>query len=151
MSSFPETIPSLQESWKAVEGIGLQHVGILFFKRVFEIAPEAVELFSSFKTIPFEERYDSPALQAHALKVMKTVAVAVSMLDNVPELLPVLRELGKKHVAYGVEEAHYGVIGQALLDTLAVGLGEAFTPALKAAWTELYGIIMKEMLAGANA
>ena len=38
------------------------------------------------------------------------------------------------------------VIGQALLDTLALGLGDAFTPALKAAWAEIYGIVSTTMI-----
>jgi hemoglobin-like flavoprotein len=37
---------------------------------------------------------------------MKTVGKAVSMLDDLPALVPVLKELGAKHVNYGVKEAH---------------------------------------------
>ena len=81
--------------------------------------------------------------------MMNTVGVAVKMLDDVPNLLPVLEGLGHKHVAYGVVNEHYPVIGQALLDTLALGLGDAFTPQLKAAWAEIYGVISAAMLKGA--
>lgn len=37
-------------------------------------------------------------------------------------------------------------VGQALLSVLEEGLGEAFTPALKAAWTDLYAIITDIMV-----
>ena len=126
-----------------------QAVGVLFFKRIFEIAPGALELFS-FRDVPAPELYESAKLKSHALKVMNTVGVAVSMLDDVPALLPVLEGLGKKHVDYGVVPAHYEVVGQALLDTLALGLGDAFTPELKAAWAEIYGVVSSTMIKGAN-
>jgi hypothetical protein len=58
-TAFPETIEALRSSWAAVEGLGLEPVGVLFFKRIFEIAPGAVDLFS-FKAIPQEARYVSP-------------------------------------------------------------------------------------------
>ena len=148
-TAFPDTIPALRSSWAAVDGIGLEAVGVLFFKRIFEIAPGALELFS-FKDLPADQLYESPRLKSHALKVMQTVGVAVKMLDDVPNLLPVLEGLGKKHVAYGVLPAHYPIVGQALLDTLALGLGEAFTPALKAAWAEIYGVVSSTMIKGSN-
>ena len=50
-TAFPDTSPALRSSWTAVEGIGLEPVGVLFFKRIFEIAPEALQLFS-FKDLP---------------------------------------------------------------------------------------------------
>ena len=146
---FPQTIPALRSSWTLVEGLGLEAVGVLFFKRIFEIAPAALGLFS-FKDVPAAELYESPALKRHALAVMKTVGTAVSMLDNVEGLLPVLEGLGNKHVKYGVLPVHYPIVGQALLDTLALGLGEAFTPALKAAWAEIYGVVSSTMIKGAN-
>ena len=38
-------------------------------------------------------------------------------------LLPVLRELGKRHVQYGVNEQDYAAVGETLLWTLERGLG----------------------------
>ena len=96
MAKFPETIPALQSSWGTVgSAVGLQAAGVLFFKRIFEIAPQALGLFS-FKEE--ENLYESTALKAHATKVMTTVGVAVSKLDDLPTLIPVLQELGKSVV-----------------------------------------------------
>ena len=146
---FPETRVALMESWAKVGStVGLQDAGVLFFKRIFELAPEALSMFSFSNET---DVYESPKLKAHALKVMNTVGVAVGMLNDVPKLLPILADLGKKHVSYGVLPAHYDVIGQALLDTLALGLGDTFTPALKAAWAEIYGIISTTMIGDALA
>jgi hypothetical protein len=42
----PDTNKLVQMSWAQVEALTLETVGVLFFKRVFEIAPEAITLFS---------------------------------------------------------------------------------------------------------
>jgi hemoglobin-like flavoprotein len=70
---------------------------------IFAAAPAALQLF------PFKDEldlYKSSALKRHALGVMTTVGKAVNMLDDLEALVPVLKELGAKHVNYGVEEAH---------------------------------------------
>lgn len=36
----------VQASWAKLETLGLETVGVMFFKRTFEIAPEAMRLFS---------------------------------------------------------------------------------------------------------
>ena len=58
----------------------------------------------------------------------------------------------KVHVTgYGVREAHYATVGAALLWTLEAGLGEAFTPAVRAAWTTAYGTLATVMIDAAQA
>jgi hemoglobin-like flavoprotein len=49
-------------------------------------------------------------------------------------------------VGYGVQDAHYALVGGALLKTLEQGLGPAFTPQVKAAWTEVYGVMSSVMI-----
>jgi len=63
--------------------------------------------------------------------------------------VPVLQALGKRHVGYGVKDAHYQTVGGALLKTLGQGLGEGFTPAVKDAWTAVYGVMVSVMVAPA--
>ncbi len=52
---------------------------------------------------------------------------------------------------YGVTEAHYDTVGSALLWTLAKGLGEQFTPAVKEAWATAYGTLAGAMKQAAMA
>ena len=76
---------------------------------------------------------------------------AVNMLG--PDLEPVtmaLEELGARHVNYGVIEAHYPIVGQALLATLGLALGDAWTPTVKEGWTNLYGYVSMTMIKGAK-
>ncbi|TIS32963.1 globin domain-containing protein, partial [Mesorhizobium sp.] len=51
---------------------------------------------------------------------------------------------------YGVEERHYPIVGQALIETLAAGLGTAFTPAVREAWEAAYGLLASVMIAAAR-
>jgi len=53
--------------------------------------------------------------------------------------------LGRRHVGYGVTDAHYDTVGGALLWTLEKGLGAAFTSEMKDAWATVYGVLATVM------
>ncbi len=86
----------------------------LFYGRLFELAPETQALF----------RYEpgSPGMANQGKKLMQTLGIAVANLDKLPVVVPASEELARRHVAYGVEPAHYDVVGAALLWTLEQGL-----------------------------
>ena len=70
-----------------------------------------------------------------------------------PDLSPladILKGLGRKHKVYGVLEAHYDIVGQALIQTLSVAMADAFTDEVKAAWGEVWGVISSTMIEGAG-
>jgi hypothetical protein len=46
-----ETVEAIQGSWKNVVALGEAYVGVLLFKNIFKIAPEALQMFS-FKNTP---------------------------------------------------------------------------------------------------
>jgi len=97
-----------------------------------------------------EEMYASASFQKHIAGVIRTVNTAVGMLG--PDLAPladILKKLGKRHEGYGVLEAHYAVVGQALIETLAAALQDAFTDEVKAAWVDVWGVISGAMIEGA--
>jgi len=91
----------------------------------------------------------NPDFMAHGLAVVKTVGAAVDGLQDLPALVPVLENLGFKHAAYAVKPEHYPVVGAAFLSTLSDGLGDAYTPAVKDAYTKMWGVVQATMLAGA--
>lgn len=82
-------------------------------------------------------------------RLMQMLGAAIDLLDRPTSLDPVLLKLGQRHAGYGVVDAHYASVGAALLDTLAAGLGDAFTPEVREAWTTLYGHVARTMQAGA--
>ena len=77
---------------------------------------------------------------------MTMLGALVAGLNNLEDLTPVLQNLGKRHVEYNVKESDYSTVGTALLNTLSVGLGEAFTTDVENALTDVYGIIASVMI-----
>jgi hemoglobin-like flavoprotein len=50
-----------------------------------------------------------------------------------------------------VKDVDYDTVGAALLWTLQQGLGPAFTPEVKSAWTTVYGLLASTMKAAAQS
>ncbi|MBV9261437.1 MAG: hemin receptor [Pseudolabrys sp.] len=120
----PQQIDLVQQSFAKVTPISDQ-AATLFYGRLFEIAPEVKAMF--------------PADMAEQRKkLMATLSVVVNGLTKLDTILPAASGLAKKHVGYGVKPAHYTPVGAALLWTLEQGLGPAWTPQLKDAWTAAY-------------
>jgi hemoglobin-like flavoprotein len=86
-----------------------------------------------------------------AKKLMQMIGVAVDKLNDLETLGPVLQDLARRHVDYGVQESHYQTVGAALLKPLEQGLGEYLAPSVKDAWTSAYGVMGDVMFAGARS
>jgi len=56
-----------------------------------------------------------------------------------------LKQLGDRHKGYGVVEAHFDVVGQALIKTLGMALGDKFTDELKGYWVIVFGMVKSAM------
>jgi hemoglobin-like flavoprotein len=72
----------------------------------------------------------------------------VGKLDELDEIVPAVKDLGRKHAGYGVPESSFQTVGAALLWTLDKSLGAAFSPEVKGAWAEVYGILSATMIEG---
>ena len=110
----------------------------LFYARLFELDPQ---LRALFKSDPREQ----------GKKLMQMIGYCVNKLDRFDELTDVLRDLGRRHIGYGIKDADYATVGAALLWTLEQGLGAAFTPEVREAWTAAYDILSGTMRDGARA
>jgi nitric oxide dioxygenase len=75
--------------------------------------------------------------------------VVVNGLHRLDQLVPSIRELGRRHAAYGVTDKHYDTVAVALLWTLHHGLGERWTPNIEAAWVVAYTLLANTMKAAA--
>jgi hemoglobin-like flavoprotein len=111
--------------------------GLLFYERLFAIAPETKPLFKG-------------DIAEQSRKLMDTLALAIGMLRDMPTLVQTLQTLALRHVRYGVKSEHYDKVGAALLWTLEQGLGPKFTPKAREAWTALYGAVAKIMIDAAQ-
>jgi hemoglobin-like flavoprotein len=74
----------------------------------------------------------------------------VKHLDRLPTILPAVQGLALRHRGYGVTEAHYAMVGTALIASLARGLGDDFTPQVRQAWIAVYTVLAGTMMAAAR-
>jgi hemoglobin-like flavoprotein len=79
------------------------------------------------------------------------IAAVLDHLEDAPWLQSTLGSLGAKHVEYGVTDAMYDQVGDALLATLAEVAAESWTPVVAQQWTLAYTAIAGMMQAGAAA
>ncbi len=110
----------------------------LFYARLFQLDPQLKRLFHNDAV---EQRR----------KLMDMIALAVDHVDDLSAIVSATRELGRRHIHYGVRAQDYDTVARALLDALEQGLGADFTPATRAAWTELYSTIAETMQSGQRA
>jgi len=113
--------------------------GKRFYEALFSIAPDTRVLFT---TTPRE-------LQERMFVEM--IWLAVRSLSRLEALIPALEDLGARHAAYGVQERHFVVNKQALIQTLREALGGRMTPDAEAAWSETHDVISAAMLRGMNS
>jgi nitric oxide dioxygenase len=107
-----------------------------FYRELFGRNPALRALFTT----------DMAEQQVRFAEKLTEIVQAIPHLD---ELLAHTRELGARHVGYGVRVADYGTVGSALLDALAVVLGDTFDAKTRDAWTVAYNLVAETMLEGA--
>jgi hemoglobin-like flavoprotein len=127
----PEQIALVKESWAKVTPIAEQAAG-LFYGKLFESYPEVQPYFKG-------------DMADQGRKLMAMIGTAVNGLDNLGPLVPAVQAMGKRHVGYGVKDEDYDKVAVCLLWTLEQGLGDAFTPDTKEAWTVMYTTVANVM------
>ena len=133
----PENQALVRESFAKVVPIAPQ-AAALFYDRLFVLDPSLKPLFKG-------------DMNDQGRKLMAMIGTAVANLDKLETIVPTVQDLGRRHVAYGVQASQYDTVAAALLWTLGQGLGEAFTPPVEAAWTEAYTILATVMKDAAAA
>jgi len=108
----------------------------VFYARLFAAAPSARSLF------PTDMRRQKTMLLGALVLLRKS-------LRDLDAIVPKLRELGARHVAYGTRPEHYPVVGTALIAAMAELAGDAWQPAHERAWSGAFEIVASTMLEGA--
>lgn len=128
----PERALLVRESWQTLAPV-VPRVAATFYQRLFELEPAARVLFQGV----------DPEVQVEKFAV--SLSTIVAALDDPERLIPELSRLGRQHQGYGVTDRHYEVLGDALLGTLRVTLGRAWSQELHEAWVEGYVLIASIM------
>lgn len=120
-----------------------------------KIKPQSEQFAASFYNNLFENSPEAKPLFANtdmAKQQQMLVAALALVVDNLrkPDVLnKAVKNLGARHVKYGTKTEHYPLVGAALLKTFEQYLGDEWTPDIKKAWTEAYGVLSDLMLEGA--
>lgn len=131
----PRQIKLVQSSFGQVRPIAATAAD-LFYNRLFSLDPSLRAMFKG-------------DMSRQGQMLMSMIGAAVLGLSNLEKLAPVVRDLGARHVGYGVRAEHYVTVGEALIWTLEQGLGDAFTDEVREAWIATYSLLSDVMQLGA--
>jgi len=109
----------------------------LFYNRLFTLDPSLKPLFKG-------------DIKDQGRKLMGAIATVVMGLTDLPKIVPIAQDMGRRHVGYGVKDSHYDTVAGALLWTLEQGLGKEFTPEVSEAWAAAYTTLASVMKAAEN-
>ncbi|HLM36051.1 MAG TPA: globin domain-containing protein [Gaiellaceae bacterium] len=126
----------LEESFDLVAPRGDELVAV-FYGNLFVRAPHVRSLFAHV------EMKKQRAMLLAALVLLR------ESLRDLDAIVPKLRELGARHVAYGATPEAYPIVGEVLIATMAQVAGSAWRDEYGDAWAEVYGVVQAAMLDGA--
>jgi hemoglobin-like flavoprotein len=132
----PEQTLIVQTTWRAVLPVG-DTFAELFYGKLFALDPTLRQLFK-----------DDLVEQGRNLTAMLSVAAA--NIGHPDKIQYAVRQLGKRHAAYGVQPKHFETVETALLFALEHALIDVFTPDVRAAWRGVYALLSRTMLEGAS-
>jgi nitric oxide dioxygenase len=133
----PTQVRLVQSTWQQILPID-NEAARLFYDKLFALDPAARALFPS------------DDMREQGRKLTGMITIAVNGLTRLDSIVPAVRELGRRHAGYGVTEAHYGTVAEALLWTLEQALGDDFTPEVQDAWISVYTLLASTMKQGAS-
>ncbi len=119
------TVPVLKE--RGIE------VTKTFYRLMFTNNPEVRPLFN-------DDRQKSGE-QAKALAM--SILASAQNIDNLENIMPVVKKIGQSHVNAKVKAEHYPIVGKNLLLALREVLGDAATPEVIDAWGKAYEVLAK--------
>ncbi len=97
----------------------------LFYARLFELDPSLKPMFLG-------------DIREQGRKLMLVLDSVVNGLADIERIAAAVRDLGMRHVGYGVQDRHYDTVGAALLWAIERGLGATFTAEVHDAWAAAY-------------
>lgn len=109
---------------------------MIFYERLFTLDPAVRPMFKT-------------DIEQQSRKLMAMLSAVIAMIEKPMVWVPVAEQLGRRHVAYGVVDAHYDTVGAALLEALGRVLGDKFTDEVKGAWLALFMAVASTMKAAA--
>jgi hemoglobin-like flavoprotein len=133
---MPLDLDSLETSFDLVAPRGDELVDV-FYTRLFAAAPAVRPLFAHTD------------LRRQKAMLLSTLVLLRKSLRDLDAIVPKLRALGARHVAYGAAPEHYPVVGEILIASMAEVAGDAWRPEYADAWAAAFAVVAGAMLEGA--
>ncbi len=127
----PRQVSLVQGTWRSVLTIGDTFTE-LFYGKLFSLDPSLRPLFKG-------------SMKEQGRNLTAMLSVAVGGLACPEKILLAVRQLGRRHAAYGVRPSHYEAVRAALVWALERCFGDAFTPEARAAWLAAYAFLASAM------
>ena len=120
------------------------------------LAPRGDELMDEFYSRLFAAAPAVRALFPQDMSKQKTMLLAALVLlrkslRNLDGIVPTLRSLGARRVAYGARPEHYPVVGASLIASMAALAGADWKPEYERAWASAFEVVAAAMIEGAEA
>jgi len=125
-----ETMDIIKSTAPVLEVHG-KDITTVFYKRLFESHPELLNIFNQTNQRKGRQQ----------LALANTVYAAAVHIENLSEIMPVVKQIAEKHRSLGIKPEHYPIVGENLLKAIKEVLGDAATPEIMDAWTEAYGVL----------
>ena len=141
-AAHPVLSPAAEAVVRATAGVVAEHSETISARFYESMLGERPELWRLFNRANQETGEQSRALAA------SVVGYAVQLIDpDAPSFEPVLRRIAGKHITLGITPEQYTLVGRHLLGAVADILGAAVTPAVAAAWDEVYWLFATQLIA----
>jgi len=128
-------LDALETSFDLVAPRGDELMNI-FYARLFVAAPGVRTLFPR-------------DMETQKKMLLSALVLLRQSLRNLEDIVPTLRGLGARHVAYGARPEHYPVVGAALIGAMAEIAGTDWAPEYEQAWADAFDVVAGAMIAGA--
>lgn len=117
------TVPVLQQHGETITGS--------FYDRMFQDHPELLNIFNQTNQKKKTQR----------IALANTVIAAAANIDQLGNIIPIVKQIYHKHRSIGIKPEHYPIVGKYLLIAIKDVLGDAATPDIMQAWEKAYGVI----------
>ncbi|KAL4224705.1 hypothetical protein ACF0H5_015400 [Mactra antiquata] len=140
----------LRLSWNAFVSGDPSKRGFDMFTRMFKMHPETQSIFSFAQGSSAAQMQNSSRLIFHVTRVVKYITKVVDNLDNLRDVVPMLKQLGGRHgtSGYNVPAKFFPFLGEAMRALMKENVNN-YTEKTNRLWVKLFeGFIMEQITIG---
>ncbi|OOL32299.1 oxidoreductase [Rhodococcus rhodochrous] len=122
-----------------VIGAHLDEISELFYRTLFAAVP-------ALRTDLFNRANQHSRTQQQALASSVAAFATLLVTEQPTDIDAIMARIAAKHASLGVQAAHYEIVRTHLFAAIAEVLGDAVTPAVAAAWDEVYTLMANSLV-----